>query len=93
MSQNMSQITQFFTPIIDSHALMTRSGEYFEAPLFHRHHELFVKVGKNFIKLHPSAGGTSKTGVYWKDLHFFKGTHSIREGRLVWEPVTKKKAA
>jgi hypothetical protein len=93
MSSKVEHISNFFTPIIDSHALMSRNGEYFEAPLFHRNHELFVQVGKTFIKLSPNGNLTSKSGTYWRDLELSKGDYTTEQGRLVWLPVKKRKAA
>lgn len=87
MSEQPKNFPTFFTPIIDSKALLNRNGEYFEAPLFHRRHELFVQIGRAFIKLHPSHSGTSKTGTYWQDLELSEGSYGTQHGKLVWFPV------
>ena len=93
MTTKVENLPVFFTPIVDSYALMNRNGEYFEAPLFHRKHELFVKDGKAFVKLSPNGNSTSKSATYWRDIQLSEGSYATEQGRLVWFPVKKRKAA
>ena len=85
-SKEQSNLSIFFTPVIDSHVLLFTRGSYSEAPLYHLKHELFARLGKTFIKLLPNNGSTSQDKTYWKDLHFSEGTSEIKKGQLLWNP-------
>lgn len=93
MSTQKDNLPVFFIPIVESYVLLRTNGRFHEAPLYHRSHELFACLGKEFISLSPNNGSTSKTNTRWIDLSFSEGSHSTEKGKLVWTPQHIKQAA
>lgn len=64
----LSPHQQLFTMIDDSYVVVTSNYIKTPMPVFTYKSELYVSHGMGFLRLRPE-GKTSKTTVFWEDLH------------------------
>jgi hypothetical protein len=76
---------RFFNPIPDGAVLLNSNGWYWEAPLYERDSQMFVKTGRKFIRVCPD-NRTSLPKTFWSRIDSGSGSYATQGPHLVWFP-------